>query len=158
MNREELAALRDAIDTLLEMPDNVRAEVARWLALPASKPNGHDPHPPPIASTVNAKKLGDFPPRRSPTPYAGKARAGSPSTSAKADRKLIEAMGSSPGLTVAALATTVAAGRSATGARLRQLAARGVVEKSATGRWKLREEPRSAPSNGAEPDPPQPSP
>jgi len=42
-NREELAALRDAIDTVLTWPDSARAEVARWLAPQASKGNGLDP-------------------------------------------------------------------------------------------------------------------
>jgi hypothetical protein len=54
MTRDELAALRDAIDTVLTWPDAVRAEVARWLT-PAAKPNGRDPHPPP----------------HPPTPYVG---------------------------------------------------------------------------------------
>ena len=43
MDRDELAALRDAIDLLLAWPEAVRAEVARWLAPKASaRSNGLD--------------------------------------------------------------------------------------------------------------------
>lgn len=61
MTRDELAALRTALDQVMAWPDAVRAEVARWLApaadlkLPGAvpvgspKPNGRDPHPPPTA-------------------------------------------------------------------------------------------------------------
>jgi hypothetical protein len=178
MNREELAALRDAIGVMLAWPDTVRAEIARWLApndladksapaqkdanetqggeataadKSAPKPNGRDHHSPPIATTEPASAT--ISSRRSP-PHAGKARPGAPPTSAKAaDRKLIEAMRDNPGLTVAALATAVSAGRSATGARLRQLAERGVVTKDSAGHWRLEASP---PAGGPEPRPPQP--
>ena len=51
MTRNELAALRDAIDTVLTWPPAVLAEVARWLTPAAPQPgNGLDPHPPPIES------------------------------------------------------------------------------------------------------------
>ena len=92
MTREELAAVRDVIDALLRCPDPVRelltqwiAPQARWLAPQArskertvplifSKPNGRDPHPPQAASKGKASEETDgFSPRRSPTPYAGKA-------------------------------------------------------------------------------------
>jgi DNA-binding IclR family transcriptional regulator len=49
-------------------------------------------------------------------------------------------MADNQNLTVIALANATNAGRSATGERLRQLAERGVVEKSATGRWRLKGE------------------
>ena len=45
-----------------------------------------------------------------------------------------------PGLSVMGLANAVNADRSTTGERLRQLARRGIVEKDATGRWRLTEE------------------
>jgi DNA-binding IclR family transcriptional regulator len=57
-----------------------------------------------------------------------------------AERKLLEAMRDNPGLSVVALANAAGSSRSATGERLRQLAARGVVEKDLTGRWKLKVE------------------
>jgi hypothetical protein len=73
MNREELAALHDALEVVLAWPDSVRAEVARWLAAPAaSKPNGRDPHPPPLAPTEKASETEGFSPRAPrPTAYAG---------------------------------------------------------------------------------------
>jgi hypothetical protein len=75
MDKDELIALRAAIDELLAWPDQVRDQVARWLAPPkAAKPNGRDPHPPPMAATGTVLETKSFPPRRSPTPYAGKAR------------------------------------------------------------------------------------
>ena len=52
MTREELIALRDAIDMTLALPDSLRELLAQWLAPEASKPNGHDPSPPmPTPST-----------------------------------------------------------------------------------------------------------
>jgi hypothetical protein len=138
MDREELTALRDAIDVLLKLPDGVRMQLVRWFAPTVAKPgNGHDPHPPP----------------HPPTPYVGKSKRGRPQTSAKtAERKLLAAMADNPGLSVIALANAAGSSRSATGERLRQMALRGVVEKDLTGRWKLKgEEPRP-------PGPPQPSP
>jgi hypothetical protein len=43
VNRAELGALRDAIDTILNWPDSVRDQIARWLHTDASKPNRADP-------------------------------------------------------------------------------------------------------------------
>ena len=43
MNRVELGALRDAIDTILNWPDSVRDQIAQWLQTDASKPKGADP-------------------------------------------------------------------------------------------------------------------
>jgi hypothetical protein len=45
MNRDELAALPNAIDMVLTLPDAVRDQVDRWFTPQAAKPgNGHDPH------------------------------------------------------------------------------------------------------------------
>ena len=202
MNRDELDALRDAIDTLLTWPDAVRGQVARWLAPndvggnpppasvtdkenngakdasggnPPPKPNGRDPHPPPIApmgtvdrdaganSPPGARKTnkngmgggGNSPPgaRRSPTPYAGKARA---SKSKAAERKLIATMEANPGASVAALAKAASASRSRTGDRLRQLAARGAIEKDDAGRWRIAGEKPRPPAGGPDPRPTSP--
>jgi hypothetical protein len=38
MDRDELTALRDAIDVMLAWPDALRAEIARWLSPEAAKP------------------------------------------------------------------------------------------------------------------------
>jgi len=52
LSREDLVALRDAIDAVLAWPDSVPAEMARWLAPEAAKPgNGLDHAPAPVAST-----------------------------------------------------------------------------------------------------------
>ena len=90
MTRQELTAVRDIIDALLRCPDHVRelltqwiAPQARWLAPEArskertvplifSKPNGRDPHPPPIASPETPSETKEVSPRRSPTSHAGK--------------------------------------------------------------------------------------
>jgi hypothetical protein len=44
LNREELIALRDAIDLALALPDSVRALFAQWLTPEIAQPNGRDPH------------------------------------------------------------------------------------------------------------------
>jgi hypothetical protein len=45
MNRDELAALPDAIDMVLTLPDVVRDQADRWFTPQAAKPgNAHDPH------------------------------------------------------------------------------------------------------------------
>ncbi len=50
MTRDELAALRDALEAVLTWPDGVREQIARWLRSEAAKPgNGLDAHPPPSA-------------------------------------------------------------------------------------------------------------
>ena len=43
MDRAELGALRDAIDTILTWPDSVRDQIAQWLQTDVSKPNRADP-------------------------------------------------------------------------------------------------------------------
>ena len=37
MDRAELGALRDAIDTILTWPDSVRGQIAQWLQTDAAK-------------------------------------------------------------------------------------------------------------------------
>jgi DNA-binding IclR family transcriptional regulator len=67
-------------------------------------------------------------------------------------------MADNPGLSVVALANAAGSSRSATGDRLRQLAARGTVEKDSAGRWKLKKEESRQPTHGEELGPQQPSP
>ena len=174
MDRTELAALHAALAVVLAWPDSVRAEVARWLSPAAPQPgNGLDPHPPPVApmdAAANAapdrkdasktKGAGNGAAanaapgsRRSPIPYAGKARSGkSPPSAAFAEQRLLTAMQEHSGASVDALAKAAGSSRSATGERLRQMALRGAVEKDITGRWKLKSEELRPP------DPLQPSP
>ena len=80
MDRTELVQLHAALEAVISWPDNVRAEVARWLSYDvasneapgekkakesnsaqdrtapngAPKPNGHDPHPPRTAPPIRA--------------------------------------------------------------------------------------------------------
>jgi hypothetical protein len=133
MTREELVALRDAIDMTLALPDSLRELLAQWLMPAAAKPNGHDPYPPPVTRSVDVQERNiSFRPRQA------KARRGKPPTSPKAaERALLAAMHDNPGLSIVALANAVGSSRTATGERLRQLAQRGIVEKDLTGRWKL---------------------
>jgi len=136
MNGPELTASRDALDTVLTLPDSVREEMARWLMPKPSKPNGHDPSPPvPTPLTPRTAKV---PVARPPKPTLAQA----------AEQRLLQAMRDNPGLTVIALANAASAGRSATSERLRQLARREIVEKDAAGRWRLKGE-----GEGAEPGP-----
>jgi hypothetical protein len=163
MDRQELTALRDILDLILELPDNVRDQVAAWLA--PAKPNGHDPHPIAAAkgskleqsstATTIAEIRHPARPAR-PAPYAGKVRLGRPQTSPKAasknaENKLLTALSETPGLSMNALAKAAGVPKSSTGERLRQLAARGVVTKDADGRWRL-----VAELAGEQPDPTQP--
>jgi hypothetical protein len=85
MDREQLTALRDAIDTVLTWPDNVRSEIARWLTTETAKPNGRDPHPLPLASMGNGSETEQFAPHRSPTPCRqGAPRQAEPGESGRA--------------------------------------------------------------------------
>ena len=68
MNRVELGALRDAIDTILNWPDPVRDQIAQWLQMDASKPTGGDPA---RASRSRSNRRGGFKPG-----VIGCARAG----------------------------------------------------------------------------------
>jgi DNA-binding transcriptional ArsR family regulator len=146
MNREHLAVLRGAIDTILDWPDSVRDQIAQWLA--PAKPNGHDPHPP------NGK---DLPPIASlsprSTPHAGKTRHGR--SPADTDERLLAALRDTPGLSAVKLAAAVRTNRSTVGDRLRELAGRELVEKDDDGRWRVVEE-KARPAR-VEPRPSSPS-
>ena len=160
MTRDELAALRDAIDTVLTWPDSVRAEIARWLSPAAAKPgNGLDLHPPPTVTPGKAPGARtDLEPRATvaggstkPTPYAGKRRRAKPSPAKAAEQRLLTAMAVNPGLSVNALANAAGGSKSATGERLRQLAQRGLVEKDSGGHWRLKAEETTARPTEASP-------
>jgi len=135
MTREELTALRDAIDITLALPDSIREMLAQWLAPAAAKPNGHDPHP--SVPTAPPKS------RHPKSAFAAKT----------AEKRLLEALRDNPGLSIAALANAIGSSRSATGERLRQLAARGMVEKDPAGRWKLKGEATQPSMQSEEPRP-----
>jgi Winged helix-turn-helix DNA-binding len=128
VTREELTALRDAIDLALALPDSIRELLAQWLAPEASKPNRHDrspsvPMPRPAASKPHAAKRHDNP---------ANARA--------AERKLLAAMRERPGLSAALLAKVVGAGLSTTKERLRRMGAQELIEKGPDDRWQVKGE------------------
>ena len=124
MTRNELAALRDAIDTVLTWPPAVLAEVARWLTPAAPQPgNGLDPHPPPIE--LRSGESAAIPSVAALSKRPGKARPAKPSPAKAAEQRLLTAMRENPGLSVNALANAAGSSRSATGERLRRLASRG---------------------------------
>jgi hypothetical protein len=128
MTREELIALRDAIDLTLALPERIRRMLAEWLMPEAAKPNGHDPHTPAPTPPL---------PLKAKTKTKAKARRVKPTPAQAAEQRLLAAMADNPGLPVIALANAAGSSRSGTGERLRQLALRGMVEKDTTGRWKL---------------------
>jgi Winged helix-turn-helix DNA-binding len=147
MTREELVALRDAIDITLALPDSIREMLAQWL-----KPNGHDHHlpvPPPS-------------PEAAPTTAASKPHAAqrydSPAHARAAERRLLAAMREHPGLSAASLAKVVGAGLSTTKERLRRMGAQELIEKAPDGRWRVKAEEPRPPTQGETPGPQQPSP
>jgi hypothetical protein len=121
MTREELIALRDAIDITLALPDSVREMLVKMLTPETVKPNGHDRHPPASASRISAS-----PPRAMKTQFIA-----NPAQVQAAEKRLLAALRANPG---DALAKVAGANRSSTGERLRRLAAHDVTEKDAAGR------------------------
>jgi hypothetical protein len=135
MTREELTALRDAIDITLALPDSIREMLAQWLTPAAVKPNGHDHHP--LVPTPT--------PKVAPTPRPAAAKHYDPAHARAAERKLLAAMREHPGLSAASLAKVVCAGLSTTKERLRRMGAQDLIEKAPDGRWQVKSEgPRFA--------------
>jgi len=152
MTREELAALRDALDGALALPESVLNLLALILApvtsstrpdlgalKSAQKPNGHDRHRPQAAAQA-------APPSALATRPERASLQRKPVLPA-AERKLITALTDNPGLSAARLAKAAGMSRSGAGDRLRRLARAGVIEKDDDGRWRIKE---------TEPGPPQP--
>jgi hypothetical protein len=118
VNRVELGALRDAIDTILSWPDPVRDQIARWLQTDASKPNRAD--------------------RGTPRSRSNRQRGFMPSVeSAAREQALLEAMRDQPEAGVVQWAKATHCDKSAVSMRLGRLAKRGVVERDGEGRWRL---------------------
>jgi hypothetical protein len=120
MNREELSALRDAIDVVLAWPDSVRTQIIAWLSPETAKPNGVDPHPPP---------------RTAPTSRPAKARHSV--NGQTTERKLLAALRERPDQTAGALARSVGGAHTTIGRQLKSMAERGTIEKDADGLWRL---------------------
>jgi hypothetical protein len=120
VNRAELGALRDAIDTILTWPDSVRDQIAQWLQTDVSKPNCADPGP--LSRS------------RSNRPPGFKPGVGE---SAGRERALLEAMRDDPEAGVVQWAKTTRCDKSAVSMRLGRLAKRGLVARDGNGRWRL---------------------
>jgi hypothetical protein len=120
VNRAELGALRDAIDTILNWPDSVRDQIAQWLQTDASKPNRADPGR--LSRLVLAGRRGFKP---------------GVEESAARERALLEAMRDHPEAGVVQWAKATRCDKSAVSMRLGRLAKRGVVERDGNGRWRL---------------------
>ena len=120
MNRAELGALRDTIDTILTWPDSVRDQIAQWLQTGASKPNGADPG-------------------RLFRSRSNRHRGFKPGVeeSAAREQALLEAMRDHPEAGVVQRAKATCCDKSAVSMRLGRLAKRGVVERNGDGRWRL---------------------
>jgi hypothetical protein len=130
VDRAELGALRDAIDTILNWPDSVRDQIAQWLQTDASKPNGGD--------------LGQLSRSRSNRRHGSKP--GVQEASAR-ERGLLEAMRDHPDAGVIQWAQATHCDKSAVSMRLGRLAKRGLVERDGNGRWRLAEaNPTTPPS------------
>jgi hypothetical protein len=128
VNRAELGALRDAIDTILSWPGSVRDQIAQWLQTDAANSNGAGP--------------GRLSRSRSNRPPGFKPGVGE---SAAREQALLEAMRDDPEAGVVQWAKTTRCDKSAVSMRLGRLAKRGLVERDGNGRWRLA---------GANPTPP----
>jgi hypothetical protein len=120
VDRAELGALRDAIDTILTWPDSVRGQVAKWLQTDVSRPNRADPGQP---SHSRSNRRRGFKP--------------STEESAARERALLEAMRDDPEAGVVQWAKTTRCDKSSVSMRLGRLAKRGLVERDGNGRWRL---------------------
>ena len=120
MNRAELGALRNAIDTILSWPDSVRDQVVRWLQMDAPKPNGADPGR--VSRSRSNRRPGS-----KPSVEEVSAR----------EQALLEAMRDQPDAGVVQWAKATRCDKSAVSMRLGRLAKRGVVERDGNGRWRL---------------------
>jgi hypothetical protein len=150
MTQEELIAVRDAIDLVLALPNNIRELLAQWLAPEISKPNGVDHHPPVSSPAPKAASMS--------RPAAPAKRHDNPAYARSAEQKLLAVMRERPGLSTAGLAKLVGAGLSSTKARLQRMGAQELLEKGPDGRWRVKgEEPRPAVTEPMERPTPPPS-
>ena len=120
MDRAELGALRDAIDTILTWPDSVRDQVAQWLQTDVANSNGAVPV---RLSRSRSNRSRGF------KPGVGEAAA--------RERALLEAMRDDPEAGVVQWAKTTRCDKSSVSMRLGRLAKRGLVERDGNGRWRL---------------------
>jgi hypothetical protein len=122
VDRAELGALRDAIDTILTWPDSVRGQIAQWLQREAPNPSRAGP--------------GRLSRSRSNRPSGFKPSA---EESAAREQALLEAMRDHPEAGVVHWAKATRCEKSGVSMRLGRMAKRGLVERDGDGRWRLAE-------------------
>ena len=122
MDRAELGALRDAIDTILNWPDSVRDQIAQWLQTDAAGRN---------CAGRGRSSLSRSNPARGSGPSVQEASA--------SEQALLEAMRDHPEAGVVQWAKATRCDKSSVSMRLGRLAKRGVVERDGNGRWRLAE-------------------
>jgi hypothetical protein len=120
VDRAELGALRDAIDTILTWPDSVRGQVAQWLQTDAANSNRAD-----------AGRLSRSRSNRRPGSKPGVEEVSA------SERALLEAIRDDPEAGVVQWAKTTRCDKSSVSMRLGRLAKRGVVERDGNGRWRV---------------------
>ena len=120
MDRAELGALRDAIDTILTWPDSVRDQIAQWLQTDPASPNGAD-------RGRSSRSRSNRPPGFKPGVGELAAR----------EQALLEAMRDHPEAGVVHWAKATRCDKSSVSMRLGRLAKRGLVERDGNGRWRL---------------------
>jgi DNA-binding GntR family transcriptional regulator len=76
--------------------------------------------------------------------WRGSARAKNRKAAKIAERRLLAAMRENPGLTIDALAPAASLSRTAVRFLMLHLAAKGLVDKSSAGRWRVKEERQDA--------------
>ena len=118
MNRAELGALRNAIDTILSWPDSVRDQIAQWLQPNTAKPNAAHHGAP---SSRSSRRRG----------------VGPGVEEAACERALLDAIRDHPEAGVVQWAKATQCEKSAVSMRLGRLARRGVVERDSEGRWRV---------------------
>lgn len=138
MSREYVVALHHAFETASRWPVPVRETVVRWLASSARKRR------PSQAATIAAvAQLAEEWPegwkprskqRRPPKPKP--LRPHKPDQARILELRIVEAMQSNPGASVARLAAIAAVGKSRALWRLHALAERGEIVKDAEGHWR----------------------
>ena len=118
MDRAELGALRDAIDTILSWPDPVRDQIAQWLQPKTAKPNAAH-HGTPSSRSSRHRGVG---------PGVEEAAC---------ELALLEAIRDHPEAGVVEWAKSTQCEKTAVSMRLGRLARRGVVERDSEGRWRV---------------------
>jgi hypothetical protein len=118
VDRAELGALRDAIDTILSWSDPVRDQIAQWLQPNTAKPN--------VAHHGT--------PRSRSSRHRG---VGPGMVEATCERALLDAIRDHPEAGVVQWAKATQCEKIAVSMRLGRLARRGVVERDSEGRWRV---------------------